>query len=534
MKWSKYVLKNKSGVLGIALGLIGSSISSILLPVLLSELIVKSWSNTSKEIIIESSIILLLVIVHFMCSYLFGHCNYLLSNKALIESENDVLQDVFKLKYELISKQNSNVLAQIINNDLVCIMDFYVEKIPTICFQLITGIVTVGVMFCLNVHIGIVSVVSLILYLSVYFLSRKRVFKVNKKAADDQASFFSYIFGKLSDVLEIKIQAWNHEIKKEFKQVGEQFVKSSVVMLDLDNILKSLSSEIGRLVLLAIVLVSFCLGKNRTGTEVVTTLVSSVFYLRLLFDSASYLLNTTEMLQTYKVSLERLNKVYALETEPCGTETIDNVNEIKGESVSFGYDKNNLLLCNFSFHFQKGNAYLINGENGKGKTTFLYLLLGVLAKDSGEIYYNDKKLYDLNMELLRRDKIGYVGQTPRVLNGTIIQNLYYGLNVPQDDDLMKKYPLIDFVNQLADKENTVINSSSSNLSGGQKQRIAIVRALIKNPDILIFDEPTSALDNEGVTQFINMINQEKENRIIMIVTHDERVKASCDNQIIIA
>lgn len=77
----------------------------------------------------------------------------------------------------------------------------------------------------------------------------------------------------------------------------------------------------------------------------------------------------------------------------------------------------------------------------------------------------------------------------------------------------------------------VLDERCDNLSGGEKQKIAVVRALLKNPDVLVFDEPTSAIDSMGKNAFISMIDKLKERRIIILVSHDERVLDACDEVI---
>lgn len=118
------------------------------------------------------------------------------------------------------------------------------------------------------------------------------------------------------------------------------------------------------------------------------------------------------------------------------------------------------------------------------------------------------------------------------MEGTIYDNLFYGREDEKKSvDELGKYSLLDFVALQDEGYETQINSGSNNLSGGQKQRIAITRALLKDTEVLFFDEPTSALDSDGVLLFIEILRQIKENKIIIVITHDKLLRDVCEEVI---
>ena len=191
------------------------------------------------------------------------------------------------------------------------------------------------------------------------------------------------------------------------------------------------------------------------------------------------------------------------------------------------------MVKNVSYEFSKGHSYAIVGGNGSGKTTLMLLLLGILRKQRGSILWNNCVIDELDIEKLRKNNIGFVNQEPMLMEDTIYNNLFYGQEEKRKSvEELKKYAFLDFIKEKPQGFETLINSQSNNLSGGQKQRIAIVRALLRNSNVLIFDEPTSALDEEGTKQFVELLEKEKEKRIIFVVTHDEAVVQMCDEKII--
>ena len=190
------------------------------------------------------------------------------------------------------------------------------------------------------------------------------------------------------------------------------------------------------------------------------------------------------------------------------------------------------MLNDFSALFAAGYIYAITGQNGCGKSTVVKLLLGLYPTDySGTIQYNGINLQDIDLYDLRAHSVGITEQEPTIIEDSIINNLTLLCDDP-DMSLLDFYidalGLRDFIKQLPDGLETKLTEQNQNLSGGEKQKIAIIRLLLKNPDVLIFDEPTSALDSASKTQFIDILMGIKHNHIIILITHDQSIADVCD------
>ena len=150
-----------------------------------------------------------------------------------------------------------------------------------------------------------------------------------------------------------------------------------------------------------------------------------------------------------------------------------------------------------NFTIKAGTSTAIVGPSGSGKSTIVQLINRFYDPEAGTISYGVDNIKKLKVSQLR-EMIGWVGQEPVLIIGTIRENLRYG-NANADEAQMKaalkQASALDFVEDLENGLDTYVGTASIlNLSGGQKQRIAIARALIKNPKILVLDEATSALD----------------------------------------
>jgi ATP-binding cassette, subfamily B (MDR/TAP), member 1 len=191
---------------------------------------------------------------------------------------------------------------------------------------------------------------------------------------------------------------------------------------------------------------------------------------------------------------------------PCYAITSD----IRVENLSFTYQgKPSKALNGVSLTIENGKTTAIVGPSGSGKSTLAKLLERFYDPQEGAIMVNDKNLKDLNLREYRR-RIGYVGQEPCLFNETIKENLLNSnpnATHQQIIDALKKANAYTFVMKLPDGINSEVGAIGSKISGGQKQRLAIARALVRNPDMLIFDEATSALDTKSENEVQKAIDE---------------------------
>ena len=180
------------------------------------------------------------------------------------------------------------------------------------------------------------------------------------------------------------------------------------------------------------------------------------------------------------------------------------------------------VLKNVNLNIEKGETVLIIGPSGSGKTTILKCLNMLITPDKGEIIFKNEKLTEENINKIR-EKVGMVFQSFNLFpHLTILKNLTL---VPVKKKLMTEKEAVKKAKELLKKFGILDkqNEYPDNLSGGQKQRVAITRALMMNPEILLFDEPTSALDPEMVDEVFDSIEMlSKSGMTIVIVSHEMR------------
>lgn len=207
--------------------------------------------------------------------------------------------------------------------------------------------------------------------------------------------------------------------------------------------------------------------------------------------------------------------------------------EVRFENVSFGYDDGSTVLQNVSFHLPVGRTLAVVGQSGAGKSTLINLLPRFIEPSMGRILFDGHDIKTLDVRHLR-GAIGVAFQDCLLFNTTIYENLRYarpGATRDEVIDIARRTGAHEFISKLTDGYDTVIGEGGVSLSRGQKQRISLVRALLKNPRVLILDEATSSLDAASESQVIPAILEFMKGKTTLMVTHRPELLRHADSVI---
>lgn len=205
------------------------------------------------------------------------------------------------------------------------------------------------------------------------------------------------------------------------------------------------------------------------------------------------------------------------------------------KNISFGYDFDRNVLNNINLFINPYETVALVGKSGSGKSTLVKLLLRYFEPLNGEILIDGMNIRHLDIGGYRR-RLAIVHQEVDMFNGTILDNLIYGnsnVTIEQVKQACAVARVDEFINELPDKYYTVVGERGVRLSGGQKQRLGIARALIMNPDILIFDEATSSLDYESEREIQKAMDLILGTRTTIIIAHRLSTVRSADKIIVL-
>jgi len=228
-----------------------------------------------------------------------------------------------------------------------------------------------------------------------------------------------------------------------------------------------------------------------------------------------------------QASNEQLEEILNIKPEPKSKKNISlkNIESIEIKNLYFKYNSSGKdALEDINIKVDKGQRIAFAGPSGSGKTTITKLILRLYTPRKGKILYNNTDINDVNIEKLRK-KIGLVSQETQLFAGTIRENLLFVYPKASDKQCIEALKMASadhLLKRIGKGLDTKIGESGIKLSGGEKQRLAIARALLREPEIIIFDEATSSLDSlteKEITDTIKKVSQKRKDLIIITIAH---------------
>ena len=408
------------------------------------------------------------------------------------------------------------------------------QKVRTDSEKLITALINivftslVGVTFvfiyAINIHWSIAVVyISVIPVLGVISSVLSKKIKVVQKAiVSETTALAGSTTESLRNIELVKSLGLSSQEIKRLNNTTDKILK-----LELKKVkyVRSLSFIQGTLVnLLRNMILLLMLYLIFAGRISVGEFFSLFIYSFFIFGPLQELGNIINIYRETEVSLENFKAILSTpkEKKPEKPTILGRINKLKFDTVSFKHQSSNRnALENISFETEKGQTIAFVGPSGSGKTTLVKLLVGLYSPDSGQVLYNEVPSTHIDLNELR-EKIGFVTQDTQLFSGSIRENLLFVRPNASDEDCMLVLQKAACQNLLsrADKGlDTIIGEGGVKVSGGEKQRLSIARALLRNPNILVFDEATSSLDSlteEEITETIRDVSVISDHITILI------------------
>jgi ATP-binding cassette subfamily B protein len=287
--------------------------------------------------------------------------------------------------------------------------------------------------------------------------------------------------------------------REKFKKANEENYHASIAAGIASNTftpLYSLASNLAQLIVLfyGLTLIS-------EGSFTIGLLVGFILYVNNFYMPLRQLAQVWSSLQLALAGLDRISEVLALESDmkvfPAGDMSSDSLLEFR--SVSFRYPDGKEVLRDINFKLEQGKTYALVGPTGGGKTTTASLMARLYDPTAGTVFLGGRDIRSYAHEE-RAKKIGFILQEPFLFSGTIKENILYGNPIYRDpsdealEALLRKFGVTELVAQFRDGLDTRVTSSGDSISLGQKQIVAFMRAVLRDPEILILDEATANID----------------------------------------
>ncbi len=309
-----------------------------------------------------------------------------------------------------------------------------------------------------------------------------------------------------------------------FRKNSEEYKKNAVGLAKVEAIyFPSMALMIGISTLITIMIGGI---QALEDSSKVGLIVEFVIYINLLTFPVSAIGWTASMIQRAAASQKRLNEF--LQTQPTIRNTANPITtkvsgDIIFDDICFTYPHTGITaLDHFSLSIKKGDKVLLLGRTGSGKSTLAQLLLRFYDPTKGSIHIGDQDIKNIELKTLR-EQISYVQQDVFLFSDTVTNNISFGLAKTAKKELVEQAAIFSSVHKeilgFSEGYDTMIGERGVTLSGGQKQRISIARALIKEPEIIVFDDCLSAVDAKTENEIIGNLNRYLHDKTAIIITH---------------
>lgn len=497
-----------------------------------------------RKILILYSVIFLVCV--FLTKNLFLIIFTIINNKFIYgiskELTNSLFERYLNYNYHEFIKQNIGKLMRNILNE---INQFTVGILMPI-ITLITEITLFFVFFYILISYEPKGTIIIFIFLSIVFLLiylpvKKKLKIWGEQRQKNEGLKIDTLNQGLHGFKDIKI----FNIEKIFSKKFEEYNSNSIYFTRNQVILQQLPKYFFEIfAILSISFLLFFFIKNDTEFAKITGTLglyaASIFRL---MPSFNRILGSLQSLRFANTVLNNLYIVFR-ETEKNNILAKDKVynskiknfsfnNSLEFKNINFGYNEKT-IFNNLNLKIKKNQFIGLLGDSGSGKSTFVDLLSVLLVPQSGQIILDEK--YDILSNEYKKNwqsLIAYVPQKVSIFNESIYENITlknYSENVDDKlfDQVIRECNLDQTINELANKEKTIIGVGAVGLSGGQVQRLGIARAIYRQPKILILDEATNALDEENEKLIIDLLNSMREKITIIIITHKKSLLKNCD------
>jgi len=445
---------------------------------------------------------------------------------------NKIFTNYLSADYSFFLYRNSSITIRTILSD-VGNTSLYILNIINIIREslILASIVTLLLIVDFRIAIGLFIFFFIFTYLF-YNFTQRQLYKRSKKLQILQSSLLKTITETIGSIKQIILSNAGDSQLKEYKTHINELERGTLKNYFVQLLPRFFLEVLIVTALILIVLIFVLLDREMMGLVPFLTLIT-ISALRLLpaFSNISGAIST---LKTTLPSLKHLikeNKFLKKKVQNKNKIKIKFNKEIELKNINFSYAKTTKkILNNFSINIKKGDKIGIIGESGKGKTTLLNIILGLIQPTNGVFLVDNKKVDFKNN--FWGDTVGYVPQEIFLLDNTIKKNITFGLDDDKiDKALMKKVcktaQIFKHVQNLPKKFNTIVGEHGHNLSVGQKQRLGIARILYRKPKLIILDEATSSLDFKNEQKFIDDVFNIDSNITIIFVSHKMSALKNC-------
>lgn len=423
-------------------------------------------------------------------------------------------------KYEAFVTSDSGKIQNTISGEVERVLTAYRSYFTAFQYGVLVA-VYISMAFMANAQFAILVAIGGALTNFIFKKIYHTTKKLSRKLTAELHAFQGLLIQMVANFKYLKASGLIFTFGNKLKQSIDKIEQNQRRLGMLSTSLVSMREPIVMLVVVTVILIQVNLFSQNLGLIILSLLFfyRSLSFLMILQNQWNTFLSVSGSLENMTSFQEELS----MHQEKQGVHKFEYLHEaLKLKDLTFSYG-GRPVLNGISLEIKKNEAVALVGESGSGKTTLMNILCGLIKSTEGSFLIDNVEANNIDLSSFQ-SKIGYITQEPVIFNDTIFNNITFwdvptGENKRRFFDALDMASLLDFINELPDKENTILGNNGIMVSGGQKQRISIARELYKNVEFLFMDEATSALDSETEKSIQENIDKLKGKYTMVIIAH---------------
>lgn len=533
-----YYKPYKSILYGVVIGSLVATLLDLVFPMLVRQILneVLPQKNTDR-LLHDTGILFILYLGNYGLLYLVNYYGHLMSAKIENDMRRDLFEHLQQMSFKYFDNAKTGQLLSRLTSDIAEIGELSFRGPNDIIVCCITMIGTIGILFWMNVYLGILIAVLLIAKtLHTVYVNKKMkaAFRENRIKSGEITARAEESLGGIR-----LVKAFAQE---EYELA--RFMEKSLDFLETRRksykILAYFSGSVNFFTNITNLLILSCGGLLIAKDKLsLSDFVAFLLYVNLFMKPLLRLTVFTEMYQRGMAGFQRFYEIMEMKPEIINQKDTVVCKKIRGEiefdNLVFGYSDQKKVIKGFNLKIAPGQTVAFVGETGAGKTTIASLLLRFYDPLSGRILVDGIDIRQYKQQELRRN-IGIVQQDVFLFSDSVTHNIAYAKPEAEQSEVENAARLAaadKFIEELPNKYATEIGERGVKLSGGQKQRLAIARVFLKNPPIVILDEATSSLDNYTEKLIQESLDKLAENRTTLIIAHRMSTIKNADKIIVL-
>jgi ATP-binding cassette subfamily B protein len=481
-------------------------------------------------------IVLILALLRGIFLFFMRQTIILMSRHIEYDLKNEIYAHYQQLSMAFYRRNNTGDLMNRVTEDVSRVRMYLGPAIMYTINTMVLFVMIVGFMFSVNARLALYSLLPLpLLAITIYYVNTM-IHTRSEKIQEQLSALSNFVQETFSGIRVIKAYVREADVRNKFDAESENYKTQSMALVQVQALFFPM--------ILLLVGLSTIITVYVGGKEVINGTISSgniaefIVYVNQLTFPVMSLGWVTSLIQRAAASQKRINEF--LKTQPeilSGKSEPSNLTgNIEFKNVNFTYPDTGIqALKNVSFEVKPGEFLAIIGRTGSGKSTIANLLMRMYDADNGEIMIdgNDLKNIDLNHF---RQQVGFVPQEVFLFSDSIKNNIAFGISDPDTQSIenaAKNAAVYHNIKEFDKGFETLIGERGITLSGGQKQRLSIARAIIKEPQILIFDDCLSAVDTRTEEQILNNLGRIMKDKTSILIAHRVSTIKNADKILVI-